>query len=183
MAQSIFVQYKAVFKFIAIFVGAYIALSLVYSGYLYLSKDGAFKPDFITHLVAKQSNWLVEGWGYNSQLIPDNVQPMIQMHVNEKYVGRIIEGCNALSIIILFAAFVISFWQGTKKTLIFLLAGTTLIFAINILRIALLAIALFHYPEKESLLHGTLFPAVIYGVVFLLWVAWIRSIKKTKAHE
>jgi len=180
MAQSIFVQYKGVFRFIAVFVGTYIVLSLLYSAYLYLSIDGAYKPDFVTHLVAKQSNILVEGWGYQSQLIPDDSQPMIQMHVNGTYVGRIIEGCNALSILILFTAFIISFWQGTKKTLIFLLAGCTLIFAINILRIAILAIALYHYPEKEGLLHGTLFPAAIYSIVFLLWVAWIRSIKKNK---
>ncbi|MEP2935996.1 MAG: exosortase family protein XrtF [Gilvibacter sp.] len=183
MAQSIFVTYKSVFRFIAVFVGTYIALSLLYSGYLYLSKDGSYRPDYITHLVAQHSNALVEGWGYDSNLIPDKSLPMLQMHVNGTYVGRIIEGCNALSIMILFVSFVISFWQGTKKTLIFILAGTALIYAINVLRIAILAIALYHYPEKESLLHGTLFPAVIYSLVFLLWVAWIRSIKKPISNE
>lgn len=183
MAQSIFVRYKGVFRFIAVFIGTYIALSLLYSGYLYFSKDGAYPPDFVTYLVAQQSNWLVEGFGYQSQLIPDATQPMLQMHVNGTYVGRIIEGCNALSIMILFTAFVISFWQGWKKTLLFIFAGIALLYAVNVLRIAVLAIALYKFPEKEGLLHGTLFPAAIYSMVFLLWVAWIRSIKKVKTHE
>ncbi len=183
MAQSIFVQYKGVIKFIAVFVGSYLLLSFLYTGYLHLSKDGTYRPDFVTQLVAQHSDILVESWGYQSELIPDPTKPMLQMHVNGTYVGRIIEGCNALSIIILFIAFVISFWQGIKKTLIFILAGTALIYAINIIRIAILAIALFHYPAKEKLLHGTLFPAVIYSMVFLLWILWVRSIKKEVADE
>ena len=39
--------------------------------------------------------------------------------------------------------------------------------------IALLSYALYYYPTYEELLHGTVFPLFIYGVVFLLWVFWV----------
>jgi exosortase family protein XrtF len=46
---------------------------------------------------------------------------------------------------------------------------------LNVIRIALIAIALYHYPEQEHLLHGVVFPLFIYGVVFLLWVIWVNK--------
>jgi len=53
-----------------------------------------------------------------------------------------------------------------------------LIYAMNIIRIALLTIAIYERPEHTELLHGTVFPAVIYGTVFLLWLGWINAYKK-----
>jgi exosortase family protein XrtF len=48
-----------------------------------------------------------------------------------------------------------------------------LIFILNIFRIALLTIGLYKYPEYGTFLHDILFPLVIYGVVFLLWILWV----------
>jgi len=44
---------------------------------------------------------------------------------------------------------------------------------LNIFRIALLTTGLYKYPEYGTFLHDILFPLVIYGVVFLLWVFWV----------
>lgn len=182
MAQSIFSKYKSVFRFLLIFLGVYIGFFLLYQVYIKISAGAGYFPDYITHKVAIQSNALVNDFGYQGDIKLAGIHPVLQMHVNSVYVGRIIEGCNAVSIMILFTAFVLSFWQGFKKTLAYLLAGIALIYAVNVLRIAVLSIGLYHYPEKEALLHGTLFPAAIYSMVFLLWVIWIRSIKKPKAN-
>jgi exosortase family protein XrtF len=46
---------------------------------------------------------------------------------------------------------------------------------LNIGRIALLCIALYDFPQMEHILHGVIFPLVIYGVVFLLWVIWVNK--------
>ncbi|MGO3238755.1 MAG: hypothetical protein ACTIKA_10935 [Psychroflexus halocasei] len=50
------------------------------------------------------------------------------------------------------------------------------------MRIALLSIAIFEYPQYTDFLHTTLFPAFIYGVVFILWFVWVRNfnLNKTK---
>jgi len=53
--------------------------------------------------------------------------------------------------------------------------GSILIHLLNIGRIALLCVALYNFPQYEHLLHGVIFPLVIYGIVFLLWVIWVNK--------
>ena len=107
----------------------------------------------------------------------------MQLWVEGVWVGRIIEGCNAISIIILFAAFIISFAVSFKRTLVFLFAGATLIYAVNIVRIAILAIALYQYPQYQEILHTVVFPGIIYSLVFVLWVVWVRNLNLDKKND
>jgi Transmembrane exosortase (Exosortase_EpsH). len=127
--------------------GSYLVLSALYAGYLKFSEGGSYAPDFITNLVAKQSSDIISGLGYKAIVVPSDTAPNMELYVNGKYLARIIEGCNAISIIILFMAFIIAFSEKFKKTLLFLLAGAVLIYAMNILRIVILAIALYEYPR------------------------------------
>lgn len=183
MLKQLITQYRGVFKFLGIFLGSYLLLTLMYNGYLMASANSNYPPDFITHLVAKQCNQIINQFGYNAQVIPDTSQPMMQLYVNNTYVARIIEGCNALSIIVLFSAFIIAFRSTFKRTLFFVFAGSVLIYAVNLLRIAILAVALYEYPEQESLLHGVIFPGLIYGMVFLLWFFWVKNITLVKSND
>ena len=146
--------------------------------YLQLSKGGSYPPDYITHLVAKQSSALINSFGFDANVLPHEAQPTMKLFVEGQYLARIIEGCNAISIIILFVAFVTAFAQRFRKTLFFILAGAAIIYTINILRIAVLAMALYRYPDYEHMLHGVIFPGIIYGGVFLLWMLWVRIVSK-----
>lgn len=181
--KALFHKYRSVVRFVLLFLGSYLILSILYASYLQLSKGGAYAPDFITHLVAKQSSDIISGFGYKAIVIPSATSPIMELYVNSKHVARIIEGCNAISIIILFMAFIVAFYEGIKKTLLFLLAGTVLIYAMNIFRIVILAIALYEYPQHKEILHGIVFPGLIYGMVFFLWMIWVRTLKPQKTNE
>ena len=50
-----------------------------------------------------------------------------------------------------------------------------LIHILNVLRIALLSLALYYHPDQEPVLHGVVFPLMIYGFVFGLWVIWVNK--------
>ena len=178
--KALFYKYKSVIRFVVLFLGTYLLLTILYALYLQLSKGGAYPPDYITHLVAKQSSTLINGFGYDANVIPHETQPTMKLFVEGQYLAQIIEGCNAISIIILFVAFVVAFAQRFRKTLFFILAGTVIIYSVNILRIAILVIALYRYPNYEQTLHGVVFPGIIYGMVFLLWMLWVRIISKGK---
>ena len=115
-------------------------------------------------------------------MLPALDMPHMKLIINNRYTANIIEGCNAVSVILLFVAFVLAFAQQFKKTMLFLLAGITLIYSINLVRICILAIALYEYPEQGDFLHGVVFPGIIYGMVFLLWVLWVK-INKTETNE
>ncbi len=176
--KALFVKYKSVIRFVVLFLGTYLVLSVIYSFYLSSSIDGDFYPDFVTNLVAKQSSALITGFGYQAEVIPHETETSMKLFVNQEFLARIVEGCNAISIIILFVAFIISFAEKFKKTILFIGAGIVLIYSVNVLRISILAIALYKYPQFSNTLHGVVFPAIIYGMVFLLWMIWVRMLPK-----
>ncbi|WP_079714496.1 exosortase family protein XrtF [Salegentibacter salinarum] len=170
----LFVKYKSVLRFIFMFLGSYLVFTLIYSVYLEFFRSQVYFPDYITHLVAKQSEALISSFGYNAQILPHQSELSMKLIVNEVYLARIVEGCNAISIIILFLAFVLSFFGRLKLTLLYLLAGTVIIYAMNIIRIAILTIGIYEYPQHTEFLHSIIFPLIIYGTVFLLWIIWVR---------
>ncbi|MBZ9730734.1 exosortase family protein XrtF [Salegentibacter sp. JZCK2] len=171
---KLFVKYKSVLRFIFMFLGSYLVFTLIYNLYLEFFRSPVYFPDYFTHLVAKQSEALITSFGYNAQILPHQSELSMKLIVNEVYLARIIEGCNAISIIILFAAFVLSFFGRLKLTLLYFLAGTVIIYAMNIIRIAILAVGIYEYPYYTDFLHSIIFPLIIYGTVFILWVIWVR---------
>ena len=171
---KLFVKYKSVLRFIFMFLGSYLVFTLLYNLYLELFRSPVYYPDYFTHLVAKQSEALISSFGYNAQILPHQSELSMKLIVNDAYLARIVEGCNAISIIILFASFVLSFFGKLKLTLLYLLAGAVIIYAMNIIRIAILAIGIYEYPEYTDFLHSIVFPLIIYGTVFILWLIWVR---------
>jgi len=181
--KQLFVKYKSVIQFILTFVLVYVILSMLYKLYLNYYDDSPY-PDYITNLVARQSESLIAVTGYDAQLSPHPNEPSIKMIVNGKYIGRIIEGCNSINVLILFVSFIIAFKGRWKTTVLYLFSGSVFIYTVNLIRIAILSIGLYEYPEKEELLHTIIFPIIIYGIVFLLWMFWVNRFKTLNAkHE
>jgi exosortase family protein XrtF len=125
-------------------------------------------------LVANQSKNLLENFGYSTQVIPHPNEPSMKLILEGKYLARVIEGCNGMSIIILFVSFIVAFSGKIKTTVLYLLSGSVLLYVVNLLRIVILSIGLYHYPWRKEELHTVIFPAIIYGMVFLLWMFWVN---------
>ncbi|WP_347922770.1 exosortase family protein XrtF [Pontimicrobium sp. SW4] len=182
--QALFVKYKSVIKFILTFVLVYAVLSMSYKLYLDYSDGSKYYPDYVTNLTAKQSESLLDSLGYNASIEVHPDEPSMKLIINNKYVARVIEGCNSVSVIVLFISFIIAFSGRLKPTIIYLLAGSVLIYAVNLMRIVILSIGLFHYPWRRDILHNIIFPLIIYGIVFLLWMVWVNrfaTLKKQNA--
>lgn len=88
---------------------------------------------------------------------------------------RIVEGCNALSVMILFVAFIIAFSGKWVVTFLYMISGIFIIHFLNVIRIALLCVLIQKYPQNQEFLHSVVFPLFIYGVVFGLWVVWVNQ--------
>lgn len=158
----------------------YITLAVCYKFYLQFSDGSKFYPDYFTNLVAKQSRAVLNTLDYNAEIMPHPNEPSMKLVLNGKYLARVIEGCNAISVIILFLSFIVAFSGQVKTTFLYILAGSVLIYTFNLLRIVVLAIGLYHYPKYEAVLHTVVFPAIIYGMVFLLWIVWVNRFSKLK---
>lgn len=154
----------------------------LYSAYLGKTQitEGIFSCAPITKNVAEISVWMVEFLGYESKAIQNTYELSLTMYINEQAVSRVIEGCNAVSIIILFAAFIIAFSNRFFSTLAYVLFGSLIIYFLNIFRIAIIGIGLYEFPEYKMFLHEILFPALIYGLVLVLWVIWVQNYSKVK---
>lgn len=163
------------------FLGSYLLLSVLYNFYLKLSADGGYFPDYFTNLVARQSASILDAVGYAPVLYENIKREGVFLIIKETYAVNIVEGCNSISVIILFISFIIAFAEGFKKTLLFLLVGMVLIYIVNLIRIVLLVIALYKFPEYQEILHSVIFPAVIYGMVFILWIVWVRMLTPNSA--
>jgi exosortase family protein XrtF len=153
-------------------------LTIAYNLYLNLSDGSRFYPDYITNLVARQTDALINGIGYEGEILPHPNEPSMKIIINGKFVARVIEGCNAISIIILFISFVVAFAGRWKTTLFYCFAGSIIVYAFNLIRIVILSVGLYHYPWRQEILHTVIFPMLIYGIVFLLWMVWVNRFAK-----
>ena len=173
--KNLLLQYKPFLFFLGKFIVSYLILTFIYQTYLNRFDSKNAEVDSFTQSVAEQSATVLSWFDSQSYTMPHLTEPSVKLFYKGKYISRIIEGCNALSVIVLFISFVIAFTGKFKKTILFIFFGTILIHVLNIGRIALLCMALYYFPQYENLLHGVIFPLVIYGVVFLLWVIWVNK--------
>lgn len=173
---------KTVVLFLIKFFGSYLLLFLLYSFYLNKTQNeiAPFACAPITQTVAEQTKYLLNNFGYPTELAQDTETLALKLFIKGKLTAFIVEGCNAVSIIILFIAFIIAFAGKFKTTVLYILFGSLLIYFINIVRIAIISIAIYEYPQYQNVLHEILFPSIIYGITFLLWFVWIRNFSSLK---
>ena len=164
-------DFKPVLNILLRFVIVYVVLLLVYQYYLNSFRFQGLDPfsRIITEQVRDVQNYL----GYPTQLYNDVEGEQVYFYVRNFYPTRMVEGCNAISVMILFIAFIIAFYKGSK-TFIFILAGLVLLYIMNLLRIVGLNIVMTDHKEYGKIFHDFVFPAVIYGTVVLLWLVWIK---------
>ena len=144
----------------------------------YLNGFDENEIDSITRMVSHHTEQVMQVFNNGSSIEESDGHPYMKLFFNTKYVARIVEGCNAISVIVLFISFVVAFSGKLKTTLFFIFGGSLLIYVLNVLRIAALSALIFYFPKQEPFLHGVLFPLYIYGVVFMLWLIWVRKFSR-----
>ena len=90
---------------------------------LYLNKTQQ-KGDFfvcspITTKVASDVNMVSNMLGYNTRIVQNPNELSIDYYIDDAYGAIIIEGCNSVSVIILFIAFIIAFSGSLKATILY----------------------------------------------------------------
>lgn len=153
------------------FFGIYFVLIALYQFYLNLYDNVASDP--LSRIIAEQSNFCLGAVGYDAQLVDATDRKGIYFYINEIWASIMVEGCNAISIMILFLAFIFAFYQGIK-TFWFAVGGLFFLYIINVFRIAFLNFLFVEYPDFAHSAHDYLFPAIIYGGVIILWGIWIK---------
>lgn len=167
---------KTIIVFLVKFFTTYFILFGAYSLYLNKTqqKTDIFVCSPITGVVADHVDKMSEMLGYDSHIEQNTHELSIKYILDGNYVARIVEGCSSISIIILFLSFIIAFSGNIKSTILYGLFGSILIYVVNILRIIAMSVLLLKFPQYEKILHDLFFPAVIYGLTFILWITWVK---------
>jgi exosortase family protein XrtF len=151
-------------------------LFAIYSFYLNKTqiKTEIFSCSPITKRVAQDSDTFAKFFGYDTAFEQNTDELSMKLFLNGKHTVSIVEGCSSVSIIILFLSFIIAFSGSFRDTLFFGIGGSVFIYITNLARIVMLTVLYQEYPQHGYFLHELFFPAVIYGMVFLLWVIWVK---------
>lgn len=176
--RKYFVVYKPFLVFLGKFLLTYLLLTIIYQIYLAQFDVKELEADGMTRLVADQTKDVMLLFNGDASTAPNTREPSVNLYYNQRSMARIIEGCNGLSVIILFISFVIAFSGKIKTTFLFILGGSFIIHVLNVFRIALLCFLMYYYPKQQHLLHAVIFPLIIYGVVFILWIIWVNKFSK-----
>lgn len=164
-------DFKPVLGILLRFIIIYLVLLFAYQFYLNSFKAQGLDP--YSRIIADQVMFLQNKLNFPTQLYDDVPNEQVYFYVKKEYVTRMVEGCNAVSVIILFVSFIFAFYKGFK-TFVFVFAGLVALYIMNVLRIVGLNIVTRDYPEYNKIAHDYLFPAVIYGSVVILWLVWIK---------
>jgi exosortase family protein XrtF len=164
-------KYKAVWLFLFKFFTVYIVGVLVYNFYL---------SDFITHIDGITETVTEQVAQIFSITLPEITtfysceSPTAEIQYFGVPLVLLIEGCNAVSIMILFLAFIVAFKGALKHYLWFVPLGIIIIYLANLLRIYLIGMIVLYLPEYTEWAHDYVFPGIIYGTTFMLWVIWVK---------
>lgn len=166
-------EFKPVLIFLLKLVVSGLILAIIYNIYLW-PFHAENKPDPYSQTVAKWTVSCLNTAGFESHQSDDPTRPWTWIYMYGQKTSYINEGCNAISIMIIFVAFVIAFSTTWKQTILYILGGLVVIQMMNILRIALLNYIFAYHPDFAKMAHDYLFPAILYGTIVVLWIIWVK---------
>ncbi|MFN3771853.1 exosortase family protein XrtF [Cloacibacterium normanense] len=164
-------DFKEILWVLLRFLGIWLLLFLLYQWYL---NQFSGNIDGFTKIISDQSAFLLNFTGYETVTKDFPSHETVQFYINGKVATRMVEGCNAVSVMIMFLAFVFAFYKGVK-TFYFAFSGIVLLYILNLFRIYVLNVIVVDFPVLTKHAHDYFFPAIIYGGVVVLWLIWINK--------
>lgn len=176
--------YAPILWFLGRFLGCYLVLSVCYG--LYIRPYDAAVPSVLdpyTRVVGEQVLFVAESLGYATETVFDDhlnygggqEVTYDSFFLNGRYAISLEEGCNGISVMVLFVSFLVGFGGKWKDLVWFIPLGLVLLHLANLFRLFLLmylntevGAQAFHFFHKYG------FTAVIYAGVFALWIWWTK---------
>ncbi|MCB9170802.1 MAG: archaeosortase/exosortase family protein [Flavobacteriales bacterium] len=155
-----------------------VTAALLYLGW-YLFYELVVHPwGRIDHAVIDGLIWtsgtILSALGYALIPEPANAEMIRTIGVEGGSLLWIGDPCNGVSLFAVFLIFLIAYPGPLRHKLWYAPLGLTLIFLVNALRIVALCIIVSIDYELLNFNHDYTFYVVVYGVVLLLWVIWVR---------
>jgi exosortase family protein XrtF len=166
-------ELKPAFRFLAVFVGLYIVLNVLYG--LWIASYGN-RADALTELVTDQTSFLLNVLGEDTFTRPKPNRAAISIVADSNVVLSVFEGCNSINVMIVFVSFVFAFGGERKKIAWFLPLGMGIVYVANLIRVMVLYFVAAYWKEYFYYMHKYVLTALLYLIVFILWWWWIEKV-------
>ena len=130
--------------------------------------------DFLTEWSAAAGSNVLNFLGFNTRYAATGSGQLLFME--EMSLLGIAHPCNGLILYAIFLGFILLFPSSFRSKLGISLAGLTIIYILNIGRIVSLSLIYLYWPSFFAISHHFVFNALLYGVIFILWMYWINKV-------
>lgn len=161
-------------KFNQFIVKAALLYALFYVVYEFVIKRYTQLDQLFIRKIINLCQLILEGIGYKTFASRD-VNDMQVFGIDGSNGVWIGGPCNGITLMFLFAVFVIAYPGSIKNKLWYIPAGILAVYLINILRIISLAIIALKSPESLDFNHTYTFTFIAYSFVFALWMLWANK--------
>lgn len=161
---------RLLLRFLLITGGMYLLWFFGYEQWLAL--DGRLDTALCAN-IARASARVLQAAGFDAAVAPNNVYLLLMSGRPAVIVGI---PCNGLVLYALFAGFVLAFPGPWQRKLWFIPAGIALIWVLNVVRVAALAINHHYAHQSVDFNHHYTFTFVVYGCIFGLWMLWAKRL-------
>jgi len=86
--------------------------------------------------------------------------------------------CNGIDLMALFVGFILLYRGNWKVKIIFSVIGLGIIHMLNLIRVVSLIIVAKNYPTYLDFNHKYTFTIILYSLIFLGWVLWVKKFSK-----
>lgn len=164
--MELYKKNKALIIFLLRAAGIYLFWYIIYNGWIY--KNGVIDNLLIEHLISATAIALkVMGFTIFTEGRLIGIVDSTGLIVNQP--------CDGLSLFALFAGFIIAYPGKLRSKFIFIPIGLLIIDLVNIVRIIALVIIVKYTPQSLEFNHSYTFTFIMYVIIFLMWVGWIKK--------
>lgn len=123
--------------------------------------------------IAAAAAMLLRVLGFPAHIAPYDSILIMMGQQKAVYVG---DYCNGLVLYALFAGFVLAYPGPLRRKLWFIPTGILVIYLLNLVRVAALAVNFLYSFKTVDFNHHYTFTFIGYGCIFLLWMLWARRL-------
>lgn len=164
---------KKSLRFIIVGVFLYLLWLVLYQFYI---KTHTTYDFWLNYNIVSISNDILHMMNIPSYIDVESEHVMLLMDSAYKNAGVWVgDNCNGFKLFSIFSIFIIAFPGSWVSKLWYIPLGLVVIHLANVVRIIALFIISDHHPEWLDFNHLYTFTAFVYGVIFLLWIIWVRG--------
>lgn len=176
-AETFPVNNRLLFRFLGVAVVMYLAWFFGYEQWL--AADGRLDLALCSQ-IANAGVTTLQMAGFAATIDP-HVPTLIAMNGQPAVIVGV--PCNGLVLYALFSGFVLAFPGPWQRKLWFIPLGIALIWLLNVLRVAALAVNQYYAHQSVDFNHHYTFTFVVYSFIFGLWMLWARRLSQPRVQS